>query len=59
VADTGLVSRLHELIAALDRRHPRPERPGEAAIARASAELRSEAIARLAALDAAPPSPVA
>ena len=59
MSDTGLAARLHELIAALDRRRPRPERPGEAAIARASAELRSEAIARLAALDAAPPSPVA
>jgi hypothetical protein len=59
VADPGLVSRLHEVIAALDRRRPRPERPGEAAIVRAADELRSAAIARLAALDIPPPSPVA
>ena len=59
MADTGLVSRLNEVIAALDRRRPRPGRPGEAAIVRAAAELRREAIARLAALDVPPPSPVA
>ena len=58
MSDTGLAARLHELIAALDRRRPRPERPGEAAIARAAAELRSEALARLAALDPPPPSPL-
>ena len=54
MADTALISRLHELITALDRRHRRPDRPGEAAIARDSAELRAQALARLVELGADP-----
>jgi hypothetical protein len=41
---------LEELIAALDRRVPRVERAGEAAIAREAAALREKAICRLAEL---------
>jgi hypothetical protein len=54
VADTALVFRLHELIAALDRRRRHPERPGEAEIASAAAELRAQAQARLVELEADP-----
>jgi hypothetical protein len=39
---------LEELIAALDRRVPRVERAGEAAIAREAAALRAQAVKRLA-----------
>jgi hypothetical protein len=53
VADTALAIRLHELIAAIDRRRPRPDRPGEAAIARDAAGLRAAAVARLAQMSAA------
>ena len=42
--------RLQELITALDRRVPRPERANELEIARVAALLRSEAVRRLAAL---------
>jgi hypothetical protein len=42
---------LHELIAALDRRVPRVERCGEAAIARAAAKLRDDARKRVAELE--------
>jgi hypothetical protein len=44
------VSELRELIAALDRRVPRAERAGEAAIARDAAALRDRAVERLAEL---------
>lgn len=45
---------LEELIAALDRRVPRVERAGEAAIARDAAALRAIAVDRLAELAAIP-----
>lgn len=38
---------LHELISALDRRMPQVQRAGEASIASAAAQLRSEAIKRI------------
>jgi hypothetical protein len=46
---------LEELIEALDRRVPRVEHAGEAAIARDAAALRAKAVARLAELVATPP----
>lgn len=58
MADTALVSRLHEVISAIDRRRPRPERAGEAAIARTAADLRAEAVDRLTTLGEVPPVPV-
>jgi hypothetical protein len=58
VADTALISSLHEVITALDARRRRPERPAEAAIARDAAELRAEAVDRLITLGAVPPTPV-
>ena len=45
-----IVRELEELIAALDRRVPRVERAGEAAIARDAAALRAKAVERLAEL---------
>ena len=42
--------KLEELIAALDRRVPRVEQAGEAAIARDAAALRTKAVDRLAEL---------
>jgi hypothetical protein len=48
---TRIVRELHELIAALDRRAPRVERVGEIAIARAAAELKIEALKRIAELE--------
>ena len=45
-----IVRELEELIAALDRRVPRVERAGEAAIARDAAALRAKAVERLAQL---------
>ena len=42
---------LHELIAALEIRHPQVERAGEAAIARDAAALKAKALARLAELE--------
>ena len=45
-----LTRELEELIAALDRRVPRVEQAGEAAIARDAAALRAKASARLAEL---------
>lgn len=45
-----LARELEELIAALDRRVPRVERAGEAAIARDAAALRQKAVQRLAQL---------
>ncbi|HXW03837.1 MAG TPA: hypothetical protein VD833_01290 [Vicinamibacterales bacterium] len=43
--------KLHELIAALDRRVPQVERMGEVAIAKAAAALRTEALKRIDALE--------
>lgn len=48
---TPLVRRLLELIAALDRRVPRPERARERAIAGEAAALRAKAVRRVAALE--------
>jgi hypothetical protein len=45
-----LTRELEELVAALDRRVPRVERAGEAAIARDAAALRAKAVKRLAEL---------
>ena len=45
------IRHLHELIAALDRRVPQVERSGEAAIARAAAGLRADALKRIANLE--------
>ena len=42
-----LILELEELIAALDRRVPRVEQAGEAAIARDAAKLRAKAVSRL------------
>jgi hypothetical protein len=58
VKNTGVVAvtaphltrELEELIAALDRRVPRVEQAGEAAIARDAAALRASAVRRLAEL---------
>jgi hypothetical protein len=47
VVDTALVSRLHEVVTALDSRVRHPERPGEKAIARDSAVIRAQAVAQL------------
>lgn len=47
----GIVRKLHELIAALDRRVPQVERMGEVAIATAAAALRIEALKRIDALE--------
>ena len=48
LANPALAHELQELIAALDRRVPRVEQAGEAAIARDAAALRDKAIKRLA-----------
>jgi hypothetical protein len=47
VDDSGDIHYLHELIEALDRRLPQPERADAEEIARTSAALRFRAIARL------------
>lgn len=47
VAKRDLIRELQELIAALDRRVPRVEQAGEAAIAREAAALREKAVRRL------------
>ena len=49
-----LIRELEELIAALDRRVPRVEQAGEAAIAGDAAALREKALARLAQLTKRP-----
>lgn len=49
---SDLARELRELIAALDRRLPRVEQAGEAAIARHAAALREKAVQRLKELDA-------
>jgi hypothetical protein len=51
VSPSELARELHELIAALDRRLPRVEQAGEAAIARDAAALRERAVKRLRELD--------
>jgi hypothetical protein len=51
VTPNDLARELHELIAALDRRVPRVEQAGEAAIARDAAALREKAVQRLRELD--------
>ena len=45
-----IMSTLRELISALDRRVPHPERPGELRIARDSQMLRRQAVAQIEAL---------
>ena len=50
VSAPDLTRELEELIAALDRRVPRVEQAGEAAIARDAAALRAKAVDRLAEL---------
>ena len=47
VTNAQLAHALHELIAALDRRVPRVEQPGEVSIARDAAALRAKALKRL------------
>jgi len=47
VKTTEAIRELLELIAALDRRVPRVERAGEAAIARDAAELKRRAMTRI------------
>jgi hypothetical protein len=47
----SVIARLRELIAALDRRTPRPQRTGETQIAAESARLREEAAKRIAELE--------
>jgi hypothetical protein len=48
---SDLVRELHELIDALDRRVPRGERAGEAAIAGDAAALKSQALKRIGQLE--------
>ena len=48
---TQAIRDLQELIAAIDRRVPKVERSGEAAIARAATALRDEATRRIADLE--------
>jgi hypothetical protein len=50
---TILIGHVHELIAALDRRRPQPNRSDEPTIARQAAALRARALARLAELERA------
>jgi hypothetical protein len=40
----AMLGDLHRLVEAIDLRAPRPERPGEARIARDAAELRARAV---------------
>jgi hypothetical protein len=47
----GIVRALRELIAALDRRVPQPDRAGEKTIARDAAALKLEALKRIAELE--------
>lgn len=53
-SDQTLVQNLRELIAALDRRIPRPDRVGEAAIARDAHGLRQAALKHIGELESAP-----
>lgn len=52
-----LLEHLRELIDALDRRCPHPERDGEGRIAGDAADLRASAMRLIEALEPAPPSP--
>lgn len=52
-----MLADLHELVEALDRRVPRPERVGEGAIARDSAGLKKAAEDRIAQLEDVPVHP--
>jgi hypothetical protein len=47
----SVIARLRELIGALDRRMPRPERTGESQIANEAAALKDKALARIAQLE--------
>jgi hypothetical protein len=47
----AVVARLRELVAALDRRTPRPKRKDETDIAAESADLREEATKRIAEIE--------
>jgi len=53
-SDETLVHDLRELIAALDRRVPRPERDGERDIAHDARALRRAALRRIAELERSP-----
>ncbi len=57
VNDTATIIRLQELLLALDSRQIHTDRDSEAAIARDASEMRGKAVARLAELQAAVPSP--
>lgn len=59
MSERELIRELEELIAALDRRLPRVEQAGEAAIARDAAALRAKAMERLAELAGGPAVPSA
>lgn len=48
MSDSTILARLHEVIAALDRRRPQPQRSDEIDTARQSADLRVRALARIA-----------
>ncbi len=50
----GLRDRLREVVEALDRRVPRPERAGEARIAEDAAALKQKALERIARLEVGP-----
>ena len=52
-----VIADLHELVAALDRRVPQPDRAGEMAIARDSAGLKKAAEDRIAQLEDTPGLP--
>ena len=52
-----MIADLHELVDALDRRVPRPDRAGETAIARDSARLKKAAEDRIAQLEDTPEPP--
>jgi hypothetical protein len=54
VSACELTHQLEELIAALDRRVPRVDQPGERAIAREAAELRAKAVGLVAKLATEP-----
>ena len=52
-----MIADLHELVEALDRRVPHPDRAGETAIARDSAGLKKAAEDRIAQLEDTPEPP--
>ncbi|OFW04930.1 MAG: hypothetical protein A3I61_17150 [Acidobacteria bacterium RIFCSPLOWO2_02_FULL_68_18] len=56
-SDHTLVHDLRELVAALDRRVPRPERDGERDIAQDAQALRRAALKRIAELERSPAAP--